>query len=79
MTPFERFVNGLKAARADINEVMEELTAFAEVMARQQNTLEMDEDGFFYVTAGGPLNEIIPTLTKQLERLERIRKQKDAP
>jgi hypothetical protein len=78
-TPFQRFVRGLEAAQLDMNEMLTELRAFAEIMAKKSNTLEMDENGFFYTTASGTLEEIIPTIHKQLERLERIKKQKDAP
>lgn len=77
MTPFDRFLAGLHAVRSNFNEEMEEMLAFAEVMARKHNTLELDEDGSFYVTAAGPLEEIIPTLKSQLGKLERIKKQKD--
>jgi hypothetical protein len=57
---------------------MDELRAFAEVMARKQNSIDLDEDGFFYVTATGPIEVIIPIIEKQLEKLERIKRQKDA-
>lgn len=77
MTPFHRFLNGLHSARNDFNVEMDELIAFAEVMARKQNSLELDDQGFFYVTASGPIEEVIPTLEKQLEKLERIKKAKD--
>lgn len=76
MTPFQKFLRGLQAARLDLSQTFEELIAFAEIMARKQNTLEMDEDGFFYVTAAGPLEEIIPNMKKHLQRLERIKEQK---
>lgn len=76
MTPFMKFLRGLQAAKVDLHETFEELIAFAEIMARKQNSLEMDEDGFFYVTAAGPLEEVIPVVHKQLEKLERIYKQK---
>ncbi len=76
-TPFSRFLSGLHAIRADFNEEMEELLAFAEVMARKHNTLELDEHGDFYVTAQGPLDEIIPALKTHIGKLERIQKQRD--
>lgn len=77
MTPFQRFLNGLNSIQLDFNEEMNELRAFAEVMARKHNTLELDENGFFYVSAAGPLEEVIPVVEKQLEKLERIKKSKD--
>jgi hypothetical protein len=77
LNPFQKFVRGLQAAQLDFNETMTELTAFAEIMAQKQNTLELDEDGFFYVTAAGPIEDIIPVMEKQLEKLYRISKQKN--
>lgn len=77
MTPFRRFCNGLHQVRADFNEQLDEMLAFAEVMARKQNAVELDENGFFYVTAAGPLEEIIPVMQQQIEKLERIKRQRD--
>lgn len=77
ITPFQQFLNGLEAAQLDFNEVMNELRAFATVMARKGNSIEMDESGLFFVTASGRLEDVISVLHKQLERLERIKKQKD--
>jgi hypothetical protein len=77
LTPFQRFTNGLHQIRQDINEQLNEMLAFSEVMARKQNCVELDENGFFYVTAAGPIEEIIPVMYQQLERLERIKRQKD--
>lgn len=77
MTPFKRFCNGLHHIRGSFNEEIDEMLAFAEVMARKQNAIELDEHGFFYVTASGPIEEIIPVMQQQIARLERIKKQKD--
>lgn len=78
MTPFQKFLSGLKAAREEVGETLDELTAFAEIMARKQNCIELDDNGFFYVTAAGPLDEVIPTVHKLLDKLERIKKEKDS-
>lgn len=72
MTPFQKFLNGVTAAQMDMNEMLDELRGFAEIMARKQTTLDMDEDGTFYVTATGPLEEIIPAVERQLQKLKRI-------
>ena len=76
MTPFQKFLRGLQAAKLDHDEMFTELIAFAEIMARKQNSVELDENGFFYVTACGPIEEIVTTVKKQLEKLERIQQQK---
>ena len=77
MTPFRRFCNGLHHIRQEFNEEISEMLAFAEVMAQKQNAIELDENGFFYSTAAGPLDEVIVTLHKQIDKLERIKKQRD--
>jgi hypothetical protein len=77
MTPFQRFRNGLLQIRGDTNELLDEMIAFAEVMANKRNTVELDENGFFYVQSSGPLEEVLAVMHKQVEKLERIKKQKD--
>lgn len=76
MTPYRQLRNGLQQIRHDSNELLDEAIAFAEVMAMKQNSIEMDEHGVFFVTASGSLEDVIPTMYKQLERLERLQKQK---
>lgn len=78
MTPFRRFCNGLKHIRAEYNENIDEMLAFAEVMALKQNCVELDENGTFYVTSAGTIDEVIPIMRSQLERLERIRKERES-
>lgn len=53
------------------------MLAFAEVMAMKQNAIELDDNGLFYITATGTVEEIIPVMTMQLEKLKRIKDQKD--
>lgn len=77
MTPFQRFLNGLYCLRGDFNEELDEIISFAEVMAKKQTCIELDDHGSFYVSASGPLEEVIPALYKQLEKLERIKKAKE--
>lgn len=77
LSPFEQFARGLHAAQVEFNETIDELRAFIEVMARKTNSLDMDENGKFYIVAAGTIDEIIPALEAQLKKLERIKKQKD--
>ena len=64
--------------RHDFNEEMDELIGFAEVMARrQENSIDLDENGFFYVTSAGKIEDVILTVENQLQRLKRIKEQKD--
>lgn len=77
MTPYRQLRNGLQQIKQDSDELLDEAIAFAEVMAMKQNSIEVDEKGFYFVTASGPLEDVIPTMYKMLDRLERIKKQKD--
>lgn len=77
MTPYRQLRNGLQQIRHDSNELLDEAIAFAEVMAMKQNSIELDEKGIFFVTASGTIEDVIPTMYKQLEKLERIKQQKD--
>lgn len=77
MTPYRQLRNGLQQLKHDSNELLDEAIAFAEVMAMKQNSIEQDNNGFYFVTASGSLEDVIPTMYKMLDRLERIKKQKD--
>jgi type II secretory pathway component PulF len=74
---YRRFCTGIQHFRNEINDELDEMLTFAEVMARQQNMITVDENGIFFSTASGSLDEIIPTLTQQIEKLERIRRQRN--
>jgi hypothetical protein len=79
LTPFRRFCNGLHHARKEFNENVDEMLAFAEVMALKQNCVELDENGVFYVSAAGTIDEVIPVMHAQLDRLKRIREERNNP
>lgn len=79
MTPFQRFNNGLRHLKQEVLENVDEMLAFSEVMALKQNCIELDDNGSFYVTCSGPLEHVIPIMHQQLERLERIKKEKENP
>lgn len=76
LTPFQKFLNGLTAAQLEFNETMDELRAFAEIMARKSNNIELDEDGVFYVTATGQLPAVLETVEHHLQKLKRINEQR---
>jgi hypothetical protein len=77
MMPMLKFLRGLQGAQLDFKETFEELIGFAEILANKRNTLELDEDGLFYSTATGNVDEMITILKDQLKKLERIKEQKD--
>ena len=55
----------------------DELIAALEVLSGKRNTLELDEDGFFYVQAHGPIEDVIKGLEIHLKRLNNIKAQKE--
>lgn len=77
VTPFRRFTNGLHHVKKEFIENIDEMLAFAEVMALKTNCIEYDENGCYYVQASGPLEDVITIMYHQLERLERMKQQKD--
>lgn len=79
LTPFRRFTNGLRHVKSEFLENIDEMLAFAEVMAMKQNCIELDDNGVFYVSAAGPVDDVISVLYQQIERLERIRNQRNNP
>jgi hypothetical protein len=77
LSPFRRFCNGLHQIRKETNEQIDEILSFAEVMALKQNCVELDENGVFYVSSAGTIDEVIPVMHAQLERLQRIREERN--
>jgi hypothetical protein len=78
VSPYVQLCNGLQHVRNELNEEIDEMLAFTEVMANRQNAVHYDNQaGMFYVTAAGNIDEIILVMKLQLEKLERIKKQND--
>lgn len=76
---YRRFCTGVQHFRSELNDELDELLTFAEVMARSQNMITVDENGEFYVTAQGPLEHILPVMHEQISKLERIKRQRENP
>ena len=55
----------------------DELIAAADIIGSRPNYLTVDEHGFYHVQASGDIKEVIYALEKQLEKLNRIKAQKD--
>jgi len=78
LTPYQRLVAGLQHFKQEVIGEVDECLAFAEVMARQTNSVTFDlPNGVYYVTAAGTLEEVLPVMYKQIEQLERLKKQRD--
>lgn len=77
MTPYQRLVAGTHHFKNALNEELNEMLAFAELMSRQRNMITFDSDGQWYSIASGELDEIIDVLEQQLGKLKRIREEKN--
>lgn len=68
----------LESYKKQMNEDMDELIGGATLLSARPNYLTVDEHGYYHVQASGPIEEIIPALIKQVEKLQRIKQQKDS-
>jgi len=77
MLPLTRFKEMLELYKAQTLEDFDELIGAAEVIGARPNYLTVDEQGYYHVQASGNIDEVIASLQKQLEKLQRIKAQRD--
>jgi len=77
MLPLIRFRDMLANYKAQMDEDMNELINAAEIIGARPNYLTVDEHGFYHVQASGTIDQVLDALEKQLEKLNRIRAQKE--
>lgn len=77
MNPYQQLCKGAHHFKAEINEEMDELIAFAEIMSRQKNMVTLDQNGTFYAIASGDIDEVINVLEQQITKLKRIREERN--
>ena len=77
MLPLIRFRDMLASYKEQLNEDMDELINAAEIIGSRPNYLTVDEHGFYHVQASGTIDQVLHALEKQLEKLNRIRAQKE--
>jgi hypothetical protein len=67
----------LTAYREQMVVDMNELIVAADIISSRPNYLTVDERGYYHIQASGDIKEVIFALEKQLEKLNRIKEQKD--
>ena len=77
MLPLIKFRDMLTTYKAQIVEDLDELINAAEIIGLRPNYLTVDEHGFYHVQASGTLDQVIQAMEKQLEKLNRIRAQRE--
>ncbi len=78
MLPLTRFKDMLDAYKNQMIEDFDELIGAAEIVGGRPNYLTVDEHGFYHVQASGTINEVLHALQKQLEKLTRIKQQRES-
>jgi hypothetical protein len=68
----------LEGYQAQMNQDYGELIMAAELMGSRPHYVLMDEQGYYHVQTSGTLEEVVAILQKQLEKLERIKTQKES-
>lgn len=77
MIPLSRFSEIIRAHKDQFDEDMNELIMAADILGERPHYFTMDDNGLFHVQASGSIEECIRALEHHLERLRRIKKQKD--
>ncbi len=77
MLPLSKFGDMLKAYQAQMNEDMNELVNAAELIGGRPNYLVVDEHGYYHYQTSGTINEVLSSVEKMLEKLQRIKAQRD--
>lgn len=79
MLPLQRFKDLLIAYQEQMNEDLNELVLGADLLASRPNYLTVDEHGFYHVQVSGTIDEVLKGLEAQLEKVKRIKAQKETP
>jgi hypothetical protein len=77
MLPLTKFKDMLMDYKEQMVVDMDELITAADIISARPNYLTVDERGYYHVQASGDIKEVIYALEKQLEKLNRIKAQKD--
>ena len=75
--PLIRFKEMLETYKEQMDTDMNELIGAAEIIGSRPNYLTVDEHGFYHVQASGSIDQVLDALNKQLEKLTRIKAQRD--
>ena len=76
-TPLARFKTILETTKAQLIEDLDEMIMTTDIINQRPNYLTVDEQGHYHVQASGSIDEVVMTLNKLLDKLERIKKYRD--
>lgn len=77
MLPLTKFRDMLQAYQAQMNEDMNELVNAADLVGSRPNYLVVDEHGYYHYQTSGTITEVLASVEKILEKLQRIKAQRD--
>lgn len=77
MLPLTKFKDMLLDHKQQLDADFDELILAADLIGARPNYMTVDEHGFYHVQASGGIKEVIFALEKQLEKLNRIKAQRD--
>jgi vacuolar-type H+-ATPase subunit D/Vma8 len=77
MLPLSKFKDVLINYQEQMVQDFNELIMAADLIGSRPNYLTVDEKGFYHVQASGTLDEAIKAMEQLLEKLNRIKKQKN--
>lgn len=77
MLPLTKFRDMLQAYQAQMNEDMSELVNAADLVGSRPNYLVVDEHGYYHYQTSGTIYEVVASVEKMLEKLNRIKAQRD--
>lgn len=76
-TPLARFKTILETTKAQLIEDLDEMIMTTDIINQRPNYITVDEQGHYHVQASGNIDEVVMTLNKLLDKLERIKKYRD--
>jgi hypothetical protein len=77
MLPLMKFSEMLTDLKTQIGQDMDEIIGAATLIGQRPNYLTVDELGYYHLQASGNIDEVVSAVSTQLERLKRIKEQKD--
>lgn len=77
-TPLTRFKTRLETTKAQLMEDLDEMIMTTDIISQRPNYLTVDELGYYHVQASGNIDEVLTTLYKLQEKLERIKKYRES-
>ncbi len=72
-TPLTRFINILEATKSQLVQDIDEMIMTTDIISKRPNYLTVDERGYYHIQASGDIDDVMTSLTRLLEKLNRIK------